>query len=104
MTASTIPHPPVASREQWLVERKKLLTHEEELTKNRDRINAERRRLPMVKIDKDYVFDGPNGKRNLKALFEGPTATCRLSLHVRSELGQGLPILHEACECAWRLI
>jgi predicted dithiol-disulfide oxidoreductase (DUF899 family) len=71
MTASTIPHPPVVSRDQWLVERKNLLVHEKELTKHRDRINAERRRLPMVKIDKDYVFDGPNGKRTLKTLFEG---------------------------------
>jgi len=42
-----------------------------ELTKHYDRINAERRRLSMVKIEKDYVFDGPNGKRNLKAFFEG---------------------------------
>ncbi|HEY1748751.1 MAG TPA: DUF899 domain-containing protein [Xanthobacteraceae bacterium] len=70
MTTTPIPHPPVTSREQWLVERKKLLEHEKELTKHRDRINAERRRLPMAKIDKDYVFDGPNGKRNLKDLFE----------------------------------
>jgi predicted dithiol-disulfide oxidoreductase (DUF899 family) len=71
MTTRPIPHPPVASRDQWLVERKTLLAHEKELTKHRDRVNAERRRLPMVKIDKDYVFDGPNGKRNLKDLFEG---------------------------------
>ncbi|HEY1545218.1 MAG TPA: DUF899 domain-containing protein [Xanthobacteraceae bacterium] len=71
MTATKIPHPPVASRDQWLVERKRLLAHEKELTKHRDRINAERRRLPMVKIDKDYVFDGPAGKQSLAALFEG---------------------------------
>ena len=71
MTTSTIPHPPIVSRDQWLAERKKLLAHEKELTKHRDRINAERRRLPMVKIEKDYVFDGPNGKQSLKALFDG---------------------------------
>ncbi len=68
---STIPHPPIVSRDQWLAERKKLLAHEKELTKQRDRVNAERRRLPMVKLEKDYVFDGPNGKQNLKALFDG---------------------------------
>lgn len=68
---STIPHPPIVSRHQWLAERKKLLAHEKELTKQRDRVNAERRRLPMVKLEKDYVFDGPNGKQNLKALFDG---------------------------------
>ena len=66
-----IPHPPIVSREQWLAARKTLLGHEKELTKHYDRVNAERRRLPMVKIDKDYVFDGPGGKRDLKALFEG---------------------------------
>lgn len=71
MTTSTIAHPPIVSRDQWLVERKKLLTREKELTKQRDRVNAERRRLPMVRIEKDYVFEGPNGKRNLNALFDG---------------------------------
>jgi predicted dithiol-disulfide oxidoreductase (DUF899 family) len=70
MTTSTTPHPPIVSRAEWLVERKKLLPHEKELTKQYDRVNAERRRLPMVKIEKDYVFDGPNGKRSLKDLFE----------------------------------
>src|ERR1700680_4697352 len=71
MTTSTIPHPPIVSREQWLAERKELLAHEKELVKHYDRVNAERRRLPMVKIEKDYVLDGPTGKRSLKDLFEG---------------------------------
>jgi predicted dithiol-disulfide oxidoreductase (DUF899 family) len=71
MTANAIPHPLVVTSEQWRIERMKLLSHEKELTKQRDRINAERRRLPMVKIDTEYVFEGPKGKRNLKALFEG---------------------------------
>jgi predicted dithiol-disulfide oxidoreductase (DUF899 family) len=70
MTTSTIPHPPVTSREQWLADRKQLLAHEKELTKHYDRVNAERRRLPMVKIEKDYVFEGPNGNRSLKDLFD----------------------------------
>ena len=70
MTTSTVPHPPLVSRKRWLDERKKLLGREKELTKHRDSINAERRRLPMVKIEKDYGFDGPNGKQSLKALFE----------------------------------
>src|SRR3984893_10770452 len=71
MTTSTIPHPPIVSQNQWLAERKKLLAHEKELTKQYDRVNAERRRLPMVRIEKDYVFDGPDGKKNLKDLFDG---------------------------------
>jgi predicted dithiol-disulfide oxidoreductase (DUF899 family) len=71
MTTSTIPHPQIVSRNQWLAERKNLLAHEKEFTNHYDRINAERRRLPVVKIEKAYVFDGPNGKQNLNALFEG---------------------------------
>jgi predicted dithiol-disulfide oxidoreductase (DUF899 family) len=71
MTTGAIPHPRVVSRDQWLAERKTLLAHEKELTKHYDRVNAERRRLPMVKIEKDYVFDGPKGKQNLKTLFNG---------------------------------
>jgi predicted dithiol-disulfide oxidoreductase (DUF899 family) len=71
MKAGTIPHPPIVSRDQWLGERKKLLAHEKELTGQYDRVNAERRRLPMMKIEKDYIFDGPNGKTSLKDLFEG---------------------------------
>ena len=70
MTTSTIPHTGIVSRDQWLLERKKLLEHEKELTKHYDRVNAERRRLPMVRIEKDYVFDGPHGKRSLQDLFE----------------------------------
>ena len=63
--------PQIASREEWLVERKALLAKEKELTRQRDALNAERRRLPMVKIDKDYKFDGPGGRVSLLDLFEG---------------------------------
>jgi predicted dithiol-disulfide oxidoreductase (DUF899 family) len=82
--------PKIASRDQWLAERKKLLDHEKELTKQYDRVNAERRQLPMVKIEKDYVSDGPNGKLSLLGLFEGAPPTHHLSLHVRPDVGQGL--------------
>lgn len=71
MATETIPHPPTASRDEWLAQRKQLLLREKELTKLGDRIAAERRRLPMVRIDKDYLFDGPDGKRHLRDLFEG---------------------------------
>jgi predicted dithiol-disulfide oxidoreductase (DUF899 family) len=71
METSKIAHPPIISQSQWLTERRKLLTHEKELTKHSDRVNAERRRLPMVKIDKEYLFDGPNGKPTLIDLFGG---------------------------------
>jgi len=63
--------PPVASREEWEAARKALLQKEKEATRARDALNAERRRLPMVKIEMDYEFDGPDGKVKLLDLFEG---------------------------------
>lgn len=63
--------PEIVSREKWLSERKALLKKEKELTQHWAQVNAERRRLPMVKIDKDYVFEGPAGKRSLSDLFDG---------------------------------
>jgi predicted dithiol-disulfide oxidoreductase (DUF899 family) len=71
MTQNETAKPKIVSRDEWLLERKKLLAHEKELTKRRDRVNAERRRLPMVRIEKDYVFDGPSGKVSLLDLFDG---------------------------------
>jgi predicted dithiol-disulfide oxidoreductase (DUF899 family) len=65
-----IAHPEVVSRDEWLGERKKLLKHEKEVTKHRDQVNAQRRRLSMVKIDKNYVFDAPAGKKSLLDLFQ----------------------------------
>ena len=62
--------PKIVSRDEWLIARAEHLTHEKELTRSRDRVTAERRRLPMVKIEKDYIFDGPEGKRSLIDLFE----------------------------------
>jgi predicted dithiol-disulfide oxidoreductase (DUF899 family) len=63
--------PPVVSRAEWLVARKELLAKEKEATRQRDALSAARRRLPMVKIEKDYVFEGPHGRRRLGDLFEG---------------------------------
>jgi predicted dithiol-disulfide oxidoreductase (DUF899 family) len=63
--------PKIASRDEWLAARKDLLVKEKAFTKQRDALNTERRNLPMVEIDKDYVFDGPNGNVGLIDLFEG---------------------------------
>jgi predicted dithiol-disulfide oxidoreductase (DUF899 family) len=60
---------PIVSREQWLIARKAHLAREKELTRLRDRVSAERRALPWVKVDKAYVFDGPDGKETLSQLF-----------------------------------
>lgn len=63
--------PDIVSRDQWLVARTELLVREKELTRQRDRLSERRRRLPMVKIDKEYVFEGPAGKASLLDLFDG---------------------------------
>src|SRR4051812_26442920 len=63
--------PQVVSREEWLAARKELLAKEKELTRARDRVNADRRRLPMVRVDKPYKFEGPDGKVDLLDLFDG---------------------------------
>ena len=61
----------IVSREEWLVARKDLLGNEKQLTRLRDKLAVERRALPWVKIDKEYVFDGPEGKVTLADLFAG---------------------------------
>jgi predicted dithiol-disulfide oxidoreductase (DUF899 family) len=63
--------PEITSREEWLAARKELLAREKEMTRQRDALNADRRRLPMVEITKPYVFRGPEGDATLLDLFEG---------------------------------
>jgi predicted dithiol-disulfide oxidoreductase (DUF899 family) len=63
--------PDVVSREQWLEARRQLLAQEKENTRQHDTLNADRRRLPMVKIDQEYVFEGPDGQVALADLFQG---------------------------------
>lgn len=61
----------VVSRDEWLVARKELLAKEKEFTRLRDQLSQQRRALPWKKVEKGYVFDGPNGKETLTDLFEG---------------------------------
>jgi predicted dithiol-disulfide oxidoreductase (DUF899 family) len=63
--------PTVVSRDEWLAARKELLAKEKEATRARDRLNTERRQLPMVPVAKDYEFEGPGGKVHLGDLFDG---------------------------------
>lgn len=69
--AKQIDQPAVVSREEWLRARKAHLAWEKAFTKERDALSAARRELPWVKIDKNYVFDGPQGKVTLAELFDG---------------------------------
>jgi predicted dithiol-disulfide oxidoreductase (DUF899 family) len=96
--------PDVVSREQWLEARRQLLAREKEATRARDALNADRRRLPMVAVDQEYVFEGPDGPVSLADLFgdkqqlivqhvmygpdwEQPCPGCSASL---DELSQGI--------------
>ena len=63
--------PEVVSRDEWLSARLALLVREKELTRARDALNSERRRLPMVRIEKEYVFEAAEGSASLLDLFEG---------------------------------
>ena len=64
-------YPAIVSRDEWLAARAELLIKEKEATHARDRLNAQRRRLPMVRMEKAYVFEGPDGKASLRDLFDG---------------------------------
>ncbi|MFJ2604454.1 DUF899 domain-containing protein [Streptomyces sp. NPDC091279] len=63
--------PEIVSREQWRAAREELLIKEKAATRARDALNAERRRLPMVEIDEEYLFEGGDGKATLPDLFQG---------------------------------
>lgn len=71
MTETSTTQHSIVPRDQWLAERKTLLAQEKELTRLRDQVARERRALPWVQIEKNYVFDTPQGKRSLAELFEG---------------------------------
>ena len=63
--------PPVVSRDEWTAAREALLAREKELTHLRDALAADRRRLPMVRVEKEYHFEGPEGRVTLRDLFGG---------------------------------
>ena len=63
--------PPIVSPDEWRAAREKLLVKEKELTRARDALAAERRRMPRMLVEKEYRFEGPNGPASLLALFEG---------------------------------
>lgn len=71
MNALVSPTNPVVSREEWLEARRDLLALEKEETRLRDKVRATRQALPWVKMDKDYVFQAPDGPKSLADLFDG---------------------------------
>src|SRR5467141_2805215 len=81
----------IVSEAEWLVARKDLLTREKEFTRQRDALSAARRSLPMVKIDKDYVFEGPDGKKTLADLFDGRSQLIVYHFMFGPEWNEGCP-------------
>jgi predicted dithiol-disulfide oxidoreductase (DUF899 family) len=70
-TATATQEHPVVAEKEWLAARKALLVTEKKFTRLRDQLSQQRRNLPWVKVEKDYVFDGPGGKATLADLFDG---------------------------------
>jgi len=70
-TIASEANPKVVSEAEWLIARRDLLTREKELTRLHDEVSSHRRELPWVRINKEYIFDGSDGKETLADLFEG---------------------------------
>jgi predicted dithiol-disulfide oxidoreductase (DUF899 family) len=71
MTTTTLERPRIATPAEWLVASKALLKKEKELTRQKDALSAERRALPWVRVETNYIFDAPGGKKSLAELFDG---------------------------------
>jgi predicted dithiol-disulfide oxidoreductase (DUF899 family) len=83
--------PRIVAHDEWLAARRELLIKEKELTRARDALSAERRKLPMVKIDKSYVFDTDAGPRTLAELFEGRSQLVIYHFMMGPEWKEGCP-------------
>ena len=81
----------VVSRDEWLAARKQHLKKEKEFTRLRDKLSAERRELPWVKVEKNYVFDAPKGKETLADLFDGRSQLIVYHFMFGPEWEQGCP-------------
>ena len=88
-TMETI-HSKVVSNDEWLDARRKLLAKEKELTHQRDALNAERRSLPWVKVEKDYVFETSEGKEEFKRSFRWTEPADYSALHAWAGMERGL--------------
>ena len=84
-------HSKVVSRDEWLAARKQHLKKEKEFTRLRDKLSAERRELPWVKVEKNYLFDGPGGKETLADLFDGRSQLIVYHFMLGPEWEQGCP-------------
>src|SRR4029077_11309221 len=83
---------PVVSHDEWLSARTALLAKEKEFTRLRDDLNRQRRELPWEKVDKQYIFDGPNGKASLADLFAGRSQLVVYHFMFGPDWDEGCPI------------
>lgn len=81
----------IVSRDEWLKARKVLLAKEKEFSKARDALSTTRRELPWTPVDKNYVFDGPNGKEALADLFGGKSQLMVYHFMLGPGWAQGCP-------------
>ena len=87
----TVVSPRVVSSEEWLHARKSLLQQEKAFTRQRDELSRRRRELPWVKVEKEYVFDGPQGAVTLAELFNGRSQLCVYHFMFGPEWAEGCP-------------
>ena len=95
--------PEIVSEEEWLVARRELLAQEKEVTRARDRLNAARRQLPMVKVTKPYRFEGPDGEVGLLDLFDGRPQLVMHHFMFGPDWEQGCPSCSSAADGIGRL-
>ncbi|MBV8967836.1 MAG: DUF899 domain-containing protein [Verrucomicrobia bacterium] len=98
MTTNTLEPRRIVSNDEWLEHRLKLLQKEKELTRLRDQLAAERRDLPLVKVEKSYAFDGPSGKETLKDLFGDKSQLIIYHFMFGPEWQEGCPICSMAMD------
>ncbi len=91
MTKTDLHKHKVVSPNEWLEARKKLLIQEKEFTRVRDQVSAQRRELPWVKVETEYVFEGPNGEETLADLFEGRSQLIIYHFMFAPEWEEGCP-------------
>ena len=92
MNTSTVVSPRIVSRRDWLDQRKALLAKEKEFTRLGDRLAAEKRDLPWVKVEENYVFDAPEGKQTLAQLFGDKSQLLLYHFMFGPDWEQGCPI------------
>jgi predicted dithiol-disulfide oxidoreductase (DUF899 family) len=91
MSQSTIENPKIVSEAEWIAARKELLAKEKTLTRQRDALAEERRKLPWVKVDAKYEFDTPSGKKSLADLFGGKSQLVIYHFMLGPDWEQGCP-------------